>query len=166
MKYVKYVAAIISLLIIVSCATVTNKGTMQNVTVVTPDVEDAKCTIRDDYGGMWYIESTPGTAFVRRGFGPLTIICTKARYKKGVTILPDKISKAALTNIVTYGSGLIVDAVSGAALKYPSQAIVWMESEHWESEVKQQDWEMKKTLYEKQQEDMTHKCMFSEYKNC
>lgn len=65
---------LLGLSLLSGCATITS-GTSQAVNIVTEkDVQEAKCELTDKKGGKWFIPSTPGSATVRKGDGPLSII--------------------------------------------------------------------------------------------
>ncbi len=131
------------------CATITT-GTDQSVSVVTEkNVEGAKCELTDAKGHKWYIPSTPGTATVLKGDGPMTVTCTKEDYNKALLMVDETFAGATLGNILIGGGiGIFIDAMSGAAQQYPDQIIVWMEPEEWASEEKRLEWVKEKEAYE------------------
>jgi uncharacterized protein YceK len=123
------------------CATVMT-GTDQNITVVTEkNVTAAKCELTDAKSKKWYVPSTPGSANVHRGDGPMSVICEKSGYRTANLMVDETIAGATLGNILIGGGvGIIVDAVSGAAQRYPDQITVWMEPESWSSENERLEW--------------------------
>lgn len=133
------------------CATVTT-GTSQSVTLDTPMVEGAKCELTDKKGGKWYVMETPGTVQVRKGDGPMTVICRKDGYHTTTRVVAEDLHGATLGNIILGGGiGIFVDAMSGAAQQYPDQIVVWMEPISWESEAQRTEWESKKAAWEKEE---------------
>jgi len=131
------------------CATVTT-GTGQSITVVTEkNVESAKCELTDIKGGKWYVDNTPGTVIVTRGDGPMSVVCKKDGFKSTTLMVEEVIAGATLGNIILGGGiGIFVDAMSGAAQRYPDQIIVWMEPEKWGSEKERLAWINVKEAYE------------------
>lgn len=98
------------------------------------NVVDASCELTDKKGGKWYAPSTPGTVTVRKGDGPMSIVCKKEGYKISTLSVDETLVGATFGNIILGGGiGVLVDAASGAAQQYPDQIIVWMEPEEWTS---------------------------------
>jgi hypothetical protein len=126
------------------CATLTT-GTNQSVTVDTEkDVYDASCKLTDKKDRSWHLR-TPGTVMVRKGDGPMTILCEKEGYKPSQLVVEETITAATFGNIILGGAvGVVVDAATGAAQKYPANIIVWMEPEKWASEEDKTAWLMAK----------------------
>lgn len=130
------------------CATIVS-GTSQSIAITTPKVDGAECKLTDSKGGQWYLADTPGSVTVRKGDGPMTIICSKDGYEKGTTLFEEEIAGSTLGNIILGGGiGIFVDAASGAAQKYPDQAIVWMKPAQWKSEEQKIAWLEEKKEYE------------------
>lgn len=141
--------------ILSGCATITT-GTDQKLTVITEkNVKGAKCTLVDVEGRVSTIMETPGVVSVHKGDGPITITCEKEHFKTVVMEVEEAVHGATLGNILIGGGiGIIIDAASGAAQKYPDQVVVWMEPEEWASETDQLEWiEAKKAYDEKLQMD-------------
>lgn len=131
------------------CATLTT-GTTQNMSITTEkDVTGARCELIDSREGKWYISGTPGSVTVRKGDGPMTITCTKEGYKPAELLVEEKFAGATLGNVIIGGGiGVIIDAASGSAQKYPDQVIIWMEPEVWESEQARIEWQEAKKKFE------------------
>lgn len=131
------------------CATLTT-GTTQNMSITTEkDVTGARCELSDSREGKWYISDTPGSVTVRKGDGPMTINCTKEGYKSAELLVEEKFAGATLGNVIIGGGiGLIIDAASGSAQKYPDQVIIWMEPEVWESEQARIEWQEAREKFE------------------
>ena len=131
------------------CATITT-GTTQSVMVKTEkNVIDASCELTDKKGGKWYVPETPGTISVRKGDGPMSIVCKKDGYKVGTLSVDETLVGATFGNIILGGGiGVFVDAASGAAQQYPDEVIIWMEPEEWTSVEEKLAWNEEKRLYE------------------
>ena len=113
------------------------------------DVLDAHCELTDKKGGRWYVPSTPGVASVRKGDGPMSIVCKKDGYKPAVLSVDETLVGATFGNILIGGGiGILVDAASGAAQQYPDNVILWMEPEEWSSVEEKLAWEKQKLAFE------------------
>lgn len=142
-------AALSCLLGTSACASITT-GMTQPLTVVTPYVDAAECSLKDTGGGSWYIKETPDTVKVLKGDGPMTIRCEKSGYRNGVTVLNEKFQGATLGNILLGGGiGVIVDASTGAAQEYPKDVKVYMEPHKWPSETARREWMEEKRQYDR-----------------
>lgn len=138
---------------VTGCSTITT-GTTQNLTVTTPRVDGATCDLTDSKGGKWFIKDTPNTVTVRKGDGPMTIICKKDGYKTNTLMLEEGFHGATLGNVLLGGGiGIFVDIASGAAQKYPDQVVMWLEPEKWDSEEEKAAWEAEKAEYQKKIEE-------------
>lgn len=137
-------------LLLSSCASVMGGG-RQNVTVITPEADGAMCSLSDSKGRVHYIESTPGTALVHRGDGPISVICHKEGYKKAVGMIEENIAGASYGNLAlgpAFLIGYAVDGMTGSAQKYDSSVTIEMERM---SEMSRKAWED-----EDLEEDMTY----------
>ena len=142
--------ATMAALLLCGCATVVS-GTQQSVFVETPFVEGAECSLRDSKSGSWYLPSTPGSASVTKGDGPLNVVCKKEGYTTSTVSVDDEFAGATLGNIILGGGiGVFVDAASGAAQKYPDKVIVWMKPKKWKFSLQQKEWEAAKAAYEEE----------------
>lgn len=135
--------------LLTGCATITS-GTTQSVNVVTEkEVKEAKCELTDKKGGKWFIPSTPGSASVRKGDGPLSIICQKGGYKTANLMVDETLVPATFGNIILGGGvGILVDSISGAAQQYPEQIIVWMEPEDFKTDTEKDVWRREKEAFD------------------
>ncbi|MFZ5762075.1 MAG: hypothetical protein ACOY8P_04015 [Thermodesulfobacteriota bacterium] len=151
MKKVSVLAAcsLLGVSLLSGCATITS-GTTQSVNIVTEkEVHDAKCELTDKKGGKWWVPSTPGSASVRKGDGPLSIVCKKDGYKIAKLIVDETLVPATFGNIILGGGiGILVDAASGAAQQYPDQITVWMEPDGFKSEQEKVAWLKEKEEFE------------------
>ncbi len=141
-------ALLVSLSLLSGCATITS-GTSQSVNVVTEkNVTEAKCELTDKKGGKWFIPSTPGSASVKKGDGPLSIICKKDGYKTAELMVDETLVPATFGNILLGGGiGIIVDSVSGAAQEYPDHILVWMDPEKFNSDLERDAWNLEKEKF-------------------
>lgn len=139
---------LVSLSLLSGCATITS-GTSQSVNVVTEkNVSEAKCELIDKKGGKWFIPSTPGSASVKKGDGPLSIICKKDGYITAELMVDETLVPATFGNILLGGGiGIIVDSVSGAAQQYPDQVLVWMEPEKFSTDLERDAWNQEKEKF-------------------
>jgi len=70
----------------------------------------------------------------------MTVTCKKEGYLDVIISVEEVIADATFGNILIGGGiGIIIDAVLGAAQRYPDQIIVWMEPEEWKSVIPKQD---------------------------
>lgn len=131
------------------CATIAT-GTDQNITVVTEkNVTGATCELTDSKSAKWYVPNTPGSANVHKGDGPMSVICIKTGYRDANLMVEETIAGATLGNVLIGGGvGILVDAMSGAAQRYPDQITVWMEPESWTSESERLDWMQAKEKFD------------------
>jgi len=151
MKAIKTISMGVLALSLGACSTITT-GTKQNMTVFTEQVDGAKCTLVDSKKAHWGVSSTPGTVEVTKGDGPMKVTCDKAGYKTTSIIVEEGFAGMTLGNVILGGGvGIIVDAASGAAQKYPDNVYVWLEPENWSSPDEQQAWEAAKAQYDAEQ---------------
>ena len=148
-KSIQATFLVIALILFTGCATITS-GTSQSVNIVTEkNVQNATCELTDKKGGKWWIPSTPGSASVRKGDGPLSIICKKDGYKTTTLLIDETLVPATFGNIILGGGiGILVDAASGAAQQYPEQIIVWMEPEDFKTEEEKVVWRREKEQFD------------------
>ena len=109
------------LMFVTGCASITgSKNQPVSVTAICEAVQitGASCTVTNDKS-VGYV-TTPGTAFVNKSTGDLSVSCTKA----GATSNPSIIKSSSNTNI--WGNLLLggpigagVDAMTGAGFDYP-----------------------------------------------
>lgn len=131
-----------------ACSTITT-GTTQNVTVETPHAAGAKCSLTDSKGATWRVDETPQSVMVTKGDGPMNVKCEKSGFKSEKIVVQEGFAGATLGNIILGGGvGIIVDAASGAAQKYPEKISVWMEPNNFSSTEAKQKWVEEKAAYE------------------
>jgi hypothetical protein len=99
------------------CATIT-KGTTQAVSINTPGVPGAQCTLTSSAIGTKVVH-TPGTIVLEKGQDGVSVYCKKECYSDGVGVIASNVEAMAAGNIIAGGViGLGVDAASGAMNKY------------------------------------------------
>lgn len=106
------------------CASLTT-GTHQSLSVETVPLEHAQCKLSSDEG-TWFVQDTPGTVMVSRGYGDLTVSCHEDTYL-GTTTVKSTTKGITFGNILLGGGiGAAVDVGTGAAYDYPSLITVMM----------------------------------------
>ncbi len=127
-----------------ACSTIMT-GTSQGFTVITPEAEGANCDLLDSKGNKYYVRDTPNSATVTKGDGPMVVTCKKAGFKTETVTVEEGFAGATIGNILLGGGiGIIVDAASGAAQKYPSSVTVWMEPNSFKSSAARTQWQEKR----------------------
>jgi len=112
-------------LLLSACATIT-RGTTQTVSVTTPGVPDATCTLTSSAVGTKVVR-TPATITLEKGRESVAVHCTKECYTDGTGVIASDFEPMVAGNIVLGGAiGLGVDAASGAMNKYAPEAQVVM----------------------------------------
>jgi hypothetical protein len=102
---------------IAGCATIT-RGTMQSVSVNTPNVVGAVCTLSSNSIGSRTI-TAPTTVSLEKGQDSIAVHCKKECFTDGVGTLTSSVEAMTAGNILVGGViGLGVDAASGAINKY------------------------------------------------
>ena len=149
MKIIKLTILTILAINAPGCATITS-GTDQGIRIVTePGITGASCSIIDSKKNIAFVPHTPGTTHLTRGNGPATVTCKKPGFKPVSLPLQESLASATMGNVILGGGiGLIVDAASGAAQRYPDQVVVWLEPLEWDSETDRQRWLEEKQAYE------------------
>jgi hypothetical protein len=99
------------------CSTIV-KGTQQQVSVATPGVQDAMCTLSSPAVGTRTVQ-TPGTIVLPKSKHDVAVSCVKQCYTTGVGVLASE-TEIMTAGIVVFGGviGLGIDAASGAMNKY------------------------------------------------
>ena len=123
------IVPVILIMLLSGCATfVTGAG--QSITVSTPDSQGSKCSLTDTKGREWHIENTPGTVLVRKGDGPIYVVCKKEGYEPGVGVIEDSMILETMGNIV-FPPGFLIDSLTGSSRRYDDSAVaIEMERAH------------------------------------
>lgn len=102
---------------VAGCATIV-KGTTQQISVSTPGVPDAQCTLTSSAVGTKVV-NTPATITLEKGSDNVAVICRKKCYQDATGIIASNTETMTAGNIIAGGViGLGVDAASGAMNKY------------------------------------------------
>lgn len=113
--------ALAVLVLLGGCATITT-GTSQMVSVSTPGVSEAQCSVRKPNYGPVPVDGS-GQIRVPRNQDPLTITCDKAGFATASVTLPAEIEDNAKLELPM---GYLIDYLSGARYKYAKQVSVDM----------------------------------------
>lgn len=106
--------------VVAGCATIT-KGTTQVVSLDTPGVKGAKCTLTSSAVGKVDV-MTPANITLQKGSENVAVRCQKECFNDGVGVIGTATETMAAGNIIAGGIiGLGVDAASGAMNKYNEQ---------------------------------------------
>lgn len=126
MKKLGIVAAGIGLLLGGCASLITGQSQPLSVeTLVNGEpVKNVSCKLANDKG-EWFVK-TPGSVTVTRSVSDLRIACYKEGIEPGFASVESNTKAAAATNLVTAGTGLLVDVGTGAAFDYPYQITVEM----------------------------------------
>jgi len=104
-------------ILLCSCSTIV-KGTKQEVSVATPGVQGAMCTLTSPAIGTRTVQ-TPGNIVLPKSKHNVSVACAKQCYTDGVGVLASETEIMTAGNVVFGGLiGLGVDAASGAMNKY------------------------------------------------
>jgi hypothetical protein len=110
-------AAFCGAILLTGCSTIV-KGTQQQVSVATPGVQDAMCTLSSPAVGTRTVQ-TPGNIVLPKSKHNVSVTCVKQCYSDGVGVLASETEIMTAGNVVFGGLiGLGVDAASGAMNKY------------------------------------------------
>jgi hypothetical protein len=142
----KNLIAVVACIYLSACASIVS-GTQQSLFVETPMVDGATCKLNDSKNGTWYLASTPGSATVAKGNGPMNVVCEKTGYVTGVTTVEEELAGAMWANTIIWW-GYIVDAATGAAQKYPDKVVVWLKPREWKSPDEEATWNAEKRKFE------------------
>lgn len=112
------------ILSLTGCASIVS-GTHQSISVESPPLTGASCTLTSDEG-KWFLNNTPGSTMIDRGYGDLTVSCREDKYS-GSTTVKSTTKGMAFGNILAGGFiGGAIDMGTGAAYDYPSLVTVLM----------------------------------------
>ena len=109
------------------CASIVS-GVNQSVSVDTPPVEGAKCSLQNSKG-KWFVPKTPGSVTVQRSYGDLNLHCDKEGYPS-VDQKVESSTKGMVFGNIIFGFfspiGAGVDIATGAAYDYPVSIVAPM----------------------------------------
>lgn len=104
-------------ILLCGCSTIV-KGTKQQVSVATPGVQGAMCTLTSPAIGTRTVQ-TPSNITLPKSKHNVAVACVKQCYSEGVGVLASETEIMTAGNVVFGGViGLGIDAASGAMNKY------------------------------------------------
>jgi hypothetical protein len=110
---------------LIACASIVS-GTHQNVNVDTGKAKNATCVLENSKG-KWYVNQTPGSVTVNKGYGDMNVTCKEKGYKPSALKVASKTSPLVFGNVLLGGGiGAGVDIADGAAYNYPKNINVPM----------------------------------------
>lgn len=114
--------AMMALFALGACATITEGG--DQTVLIDSAPRGAECDITRESKLIAHVDSTPESVHVEKAAADIIVQCEKDG-AKGNGVLPSEFAGATAGNILLGGFiGLGVDAMSGAANKYPESIIV------------------------------------------
>ena len=133
MKPIQIIATALVYTLLNGCATLTT-GSVQTI-VVESDPDGANCIISRSGRSISYVNPTPGSFVLRKDKDELQISCDLEGYFPTVATLDSNFQGATLGNVFLGGIvGIGIDALSGAANKYPDSVKVTLIKQHFNSE--------------------------------
>ncbi|HEU0018096.1 MAG TPA: hypothetical protein VFQ31_07035 [Methyloceanibacter sp.] len=105
------VAALCGVILLTGCSTIV-KGTQQQVSVATPGVQDAMCTLSSPAVGTRRVQ-TPGTIVLPKSKHDVAVSCVKQCYTTGVGVL------ASETEIMTAGNVVFGGVIGLVSTPHP-----------------------------------------------
>jgi hypothetical protein len=112
------------------CATIMS-GSSQTVSVQVLSqsthqiIPGAKCSLTDAKGVTYVMNDNPGSVYVAKVYGNLSVACTAKGYFQAHVATGSSFNAWTLGNII-FWPGAIIDVATGAAEKYPSHITVLM----------------------------------------
>src|SRR5215467_12720978 len=88
-------------LLLSGCATIT-RGTTQTVSITTPGVPDASCTLTSSTVGTKVV-TTPATITLEKGRESVAVHCTKQCYTDGTGVIASDFEAMTMGNIILGG---------------------------------------------------------------
>lgn len=126
----KKLISIVSVLTLSACATIFS-GSTSNVRVQAVNsannevLEGVSCSLTDGEGIIYTVPANPGSVLVSRGKGTLRADCKKKGYVQQNMGVAQTINGITFINVL-FWPGFIVDVVTGAMQKYPSNVTIQM----------------------------------------
>lgn len=146
---IKPLFAVATVAALSGCASVVS-GVTQKFFVDTPKVVGAFCTLTDAEKRFWFVRRSPGSVTVEKGDGPMKIVCEKSGYETTTIMVEETIAGSAFGNIIIGGGiGLLIDATTGAAQKYPDRVDVWLKPKKFATRADEEAWDAEKRAYKK-----------------
>lgn len=115
---IKMAAVVMAAFVSSGCATITT-GTSQSIAIAT-DPAGADCTFTRNNQFLARVNPTPGAMHIDKSSADITVLCKREGYQETAGNIGSEFQGATLGNIILGGIiGIVVDAASGAASKYP-----------------------------------------------
>jgi hypothetical protein len=115
------------------CATVVS-GTSQTIGV-NSDPEGADCQFRRKGVLVGRVNPTPGTMQIGKDYESVSVLCTKEGFDDTAGVIGSEFQAMTLGNILLGGViGVVVDAASGAMMKYPESVTFTLIPKMFDSE--------------------------------
>jgi hypothetical protein len=115
--HLKLGLALVAAALSAGCASIV-KGTTQSVSLNTPGVVGAQCTLVSEGIGTKTV-ATPATIVLDKSQHNIAVTCKKECYQDGVGIISSSTEGMAAGNLIAGGVlGLGIDAATGAMNKY------------------------------------------------
>ncbi|MBT5432258.1 MAG: hypothetical protein P8Q36_16380 [Alphaproteobacteria bacterium] len=133
MRSLSYVLLSAFLVVLAGCATVVG-GTTQSVALKTqPD--GASCVLEREGVVIVTVRATPETVEIERASSPIRMVCSKARHLDASRVVLSGFEGFAAGDLVFGGLvGIVIDASSGAANRYPSEISVMLPPANFDSQ--------------------------------
>jgi hypothetical protein len=120
-------------LLLGGCATVVS-GTTQSI-VVNTDPEGADCQFNRKGVLVGRVNPTPGSMQVGKDYESVTVLCRKEGFEETTGVIGSEFQAMTLGNILLGGVvGVVVDAASGAMMKYPESVTFTLIPKMFDSE--------------------------------
>jgi hypothetical protein len=127
-RYLSLAVICLSCSLNAGCASIVN-GDTQSLSVETPPVTGAICSLSNDKGS-WFVNGTPGSVTVHKSAKNLLVSCQKLGYPTYAMNVAATVEPMLFGNILFGGPvGIGVDAIDGAAYKYPTNIQIPMEKQ-------------------------------------
>lgn len=139
-------------------------STLHNQTVIveTPEADNASCDLVDSKGHSWYLHTTPGTATIKKGYGPLTVTCERSGFRRTAVLVEEEYMEAKYNHIINSAYSVLKDPSAHAGTKYPERIIVLMEPKQFANEQERIDWKTRKHSYQKMYQEKKREKRYSE----
>jgi len=143
-------SAVVALSLAVSGCAFYLSGPTQTIDIETPGADGAKCTLIDSVDAARHLDGSPGQVTLPSGDGPFTISCGKQGFQTASAVFDEMLNPEVFWDIFVGGvPGIYIDAMSGAAQKYPEKIVVWLRPNEFASPTEEREWLAKRAAFEK-----------------
>jgi hypothetical protein len=143
-------SAVVALSLAVSGCAFYLSGPTQTIDIETPGADGAKCTLIDSVDAARHLDGSPGQVTMPSGDGPFTISCGKQGFQTASAVFDEMLNPEVFWDIFVGGvPGIYIDAMSGAAQKYPEKIVVWLRPNEFASPTEEREWLAKRAAFEK-----------------